>query len=568
MNKILLKMVNPLMPLLQKTGVDTYQLHHILRVKLLMDDRRPNNAFGQARKSAEPGKTTNPWLVSFFTALMGLFLGLFLFMFDIPFIGQTIYFSMFMVLISLTLITDFTNVLFDVREQFILLPRPINDRTLAVARIMHISIYVFRLAFLQGLAGIIIVGFTDGLLAAPLFVLQLILATFLSILFVNIVYLLLMRSVTPQRFKDIISYFQIAFSVAIFAAYQILPRLINDTVLAKIQLLSHWWAYLLPPVWITALNEVLIHPGRSNIFTSLMAIAGITLPIVGLWFVARVLAPGFNRRLAAVSTSDSSSNAPAASGTVKKKSTSGFVNKLANLVARNPVENAGFRITWILAARIREFKIKVYPAFGYVPVYFVYFLLNGKGSMDSRVEDIQNGFSYIGLIYMSTFVLSSVLQHISYSEKFKPAWVYYALPITKPGKILAGMYKAVITLYYLPYCAVLSIISIVVWGPKVINDVILATIIGMIYGILMALFMVKGLPFSRPVLLKQSGGRVIISLLIMAFIGAIGFGHYMLVKMGWDTAVTILIIPAALLYFLMMHYYKRQSWDSIELEEF
>ncbi|WP_295767417.1 hypothetical protein [uncultured Mucilaginibacter sp.] len=568
MNKLLLKMVGPLMPMLQRTGVDTYQLHHILRVKLLMDDRRPNNTFAHTRKASANGKTTNPWAISLFTVLMGLFIGAFLVMFDAPFIGHTIYFSIFMVLISLTLITDFTTVLFDVREQFIILPRPVNDRTLAVARIMHISLYVFRLAFLQGLAGMVIVGYTDGILAVPVFLVQLVMATFLSILFVNIVYLLLMKSVSPQRFKDIISYFQIGLSVFIFAAYQILPRVINASALAKIELLSQWWAYLLPPVWIAALNEVLMHPGRSNIFTSLMAIIGITLPIAGLWLVAKVLAPGFNKRLAVVSTSDANTEAKPIADKAVKKGRFNIVDKLANIIARDPVENAGFKITWKLAARIREFKIKVYPAFGYVPVYFVFFMLNRQGSLNNRMEDVQSGYSYIALIYMSTFVLSAVLQHISYSEKFKPAWVYYALPIDKPGKILSGMYKAVISLYYLPYCAVLGIVSIVVWGPDVINDVILATLAGMNYGIFMALFMVKGLPFSKPVLVKQSGGRVIISLLITFFIGAVGFGHYMLVKMKWNTAVSILIVPAFLLYLLMMYYYKRQSWESIEQEEF
>jgi len=567
MNKILLKLVSAFLPLLQKTGVDVDQLYQILKVKLLMDERRPVTMFATKRKATANPKAGNSWGVSIVTIIMGLFLGMMLFIFEMPMVGQTIYFSMFMVLMALTLITDFTTVLLDVRDQYILMPRPVNDRTLAVSRILHISIYVFRLAFLQGLPGIIMIGFADSLLAVPLFVVQIILITFLSILLVNLVYLVLMKTVSPQKFKDVISYFQIGFSVLIFAAYYLLPRLVNMTVLEKMDLLHYKWAYILPPVWVAALNEVLIHPSRATLVTSLMAIIGITAPAAGLWFVAKVLAPGFNKSLAVAATSDGNSASSLPAGTVKK-SRFNFVNKLANLVARDPVENAGFRITWKLAARIREFKIKVYPAFAYVPIYFIYFALNGKGSLDERLDKMQRGPGYIILVYMSTFIVSSILQNISFSDKYKPAWVYYALPITKPGKILAGMYKAVITLYYLPYCIIISAVSIVMWGPQVINDLVLATIIGMIYGILMALFMVKGLPFSKPVLVKQSGGRIVTSLLITAFIAAIGYGHYTLIKMGWDTAITILIVPAAILYFVMMYYYKRQTWESIELEEF
>lgn len=567
MDKLLLKLVSAFMPVLAKTGVDTDQLYQILKVKLLMDGRRPSAMFANKRKATPTsGKASSSWAVSFVTLLMGIFLVFSLYAFKMPLVGQTVYFSMFMVLMSLTLITDFTTVLLDVRDQYILLPRPVNDRTLAVSRIMHISIYVFRLAFLQGLAGIIYIGFTDGLLAVPLFIIQIIQVTFLSILLVNVVYLLLMKTVSPQRFKDIISYFQIGFSVVIFGTYYLLPRLINISVLTKIDLMHYTASYFIPPVWIASLNEVLIHPGRATLVTSLMAIVGVTAPLVGLWLVARVLAPGFNKQLAVAATSDGNNNtAPLPAGTVKKPKFD-LVGKLANLIAPDKVENAGFRITWKLAARIREFKIKVYPAFAYVPIYFLYFSLNGKGSLNDRFATLQSERGYILLVYLSTFIISAILQHISFSEKYKPAWVYYALPITQPGKILSGMYKAVVTLYYLPYCLVLAAVSIAIWGPQVINDLILAFFAGMIYGILMALFMVKGLPFSKPVLVKQSGGRIVTSLLITGFIGIIGFGHYFLAR--WEILIWVLAALAMIINFIMFYYYKRQSWESIELEEF
>lgn len=566
MDKLLLWLVSAFMPVLEKTGVDTKQLYEILKIKLLMDGRRPSAMFAGRRKAtANTGKASTSWAVSLVTVIMGVLIGLALFAFKMPLVAQTVYFSVFMVLMALTLITDFTTVLLDVRDQYILLPRPVNDRTLAVSRILHISIYVFRLAFLQGLPGIIMIGFVDGLLAVPLFVIQIIQATFLSILLVNVVYLILMKTVSPQRFKDIISYFQIVFSIIIFGAYYLLPRLINVAVLTQIDLLHYTWSYFLPPVWIAALNEVLIHPNRATLLTSFMAIVGVTAPLAGLWLVAKVLAPGFNKQLAVAATSDGKPATPVPAGTIRKPKFD-LVGRLANLVAADRIENAGFRITWKLAARIREFKIKVYPAFAYVPIYFLYFTLNGKGSVGERVYKIQTGSGYIFLVYLSTFIISSILQHISFSEKFKPAWVYYALPIKQPGKILSGMFKAVVTLYYLPYCLVLGAVSIIIWGPQVINDLILAFFIGLIYGILMALFMVKGLPFSKPVMVKQSGGRIVTSLLITSFIAAVGFGHYFLAR--WEMLIWALAALAIIIYCIMLYYYKRQTWENIELEEF
>lgn len=562
MDKIYLRVISFFNPILEKSGVNTDQLQEILKVKLLIDSRRPRQLFA-ARRGMGSGsqKNTPSWRVALGTFIMGLMVGLTLIFFHAPMVGQIVYFSMFMILLAMTMITDFTTVLFDVRDQFIIMPRPVDERTLTVSRILHIAIYITRLAVMQGVAGLVIIGIIDGILAVPLFFVQIIAATFITIVLVNIIYLLLMRSVTPQKFKDIISYFQIAFSIVIFAIYYLLPRLVNVSTVSDFNIADHQWVYVMPPAWIAALNEVLIHPSRSNMLTSILAILGITTPVIGLWLVAKVLAPGFNRRLAEISTSDD-----VAKSAVPKVYKIDLRDKIANSFVKDPLENAGFKITWKLAARLREFKMKVFPSFAFVPIYFIYFMINGHdGDLHERFNHIRQGSSYIILIYMSTFVLSSILQYVSYSEKYKAGWVYYAMPVTQPGKILSGMYKAIVTIYFLPYVFVLGIIMIAIWGPLVINDLILAFFATQIHGLLMALFMVKRLPFTNPVANSRGGGRAIISLLITAFIGIVGFAHYFLMR--WEMLIWILIIPAALIFWAMLSYYKKQTWTNIEMSE-
>lgn len=563
MNKLFLWAIALFNPIFEKAGVDVVQLNEILKIKLLLDSRRPPAMFAGRKRATASTTSKTPVGVIFVTLVFGVLYALLLVFFNKPLMGQTVYFSVFMVLMMLTLITDFTSVLFDARDQYIIAPRPVNDRTVAFARILHIAVYVMKLALLQGLPGIIIIAFVDGPLASPLFLLQIIEATLLSILLVNVIYLVLMRLVNPQRFKDIISYIQIAFSISIFAAYYLLPRLINMSRLGNFDLLKHQFAYFLPPVWIAAFNEVFLHHSRSTLLTSVMAFVGITVPLAGIWFVARVLAPGFNRSLAVIAMADGSANTKPKEKGIPK---SGFIDQIANFIAKDPTENAGFKITWKLAARTREFKMKVYPQFAFVPVYFIYFSLNGNGDLlAERYSQLQQGKGYIFLLYLCVVVLSAILQQISQSEKYKASWVYYALPINKPGKILAGMYKAIVTLYFLPYFFVLGVASVIIWGSGIINDVLLAFVICQIYGILMALFLVKGLPFSKPVLAKQSGGRIITSLLITMFAGAFGFGHYVLSR--WEVAIWVSIIPAILIYVVMFNYYKKQTWDNIELSE-
>jgi hypothetical protein len=563
MDKIFLRFVTLLNPILKKTGVDTDQLQIILKTKLLMDERRPKATFAAKRNTTanNPGKVQNPIFVTIMTVILGLLIGAILFVSRAPYVAQTLYFIVFMVMMSLTLISDFTSVLIDPRDQFILLPRPVNDRTVAVARILHISIYITRLALLQGIGGIIMIGFIDSPWAAPLFFIQILEATFLSIFTVNIIYLVLMRFVSPQKFKDIISYFQIGFSILIFGTYYLLPKLINVSALADVSLLSHWWAYVIPPVWIAGLNELLIHSGRADVITAILAVVGLVMPVIGLWLVAKVLAPGFNKRLSIIATSDGNSNSAV---NIKKAGRYSLIDKIGTIIAPDPIENAGFNITRKLAARTREFKLKVYPSFAYVPIYFLYFTLNGGNgtNVSQRMNKMQNGHSYVFLIYLCTFILMTVLSNVSMSSKYKSAWVYYALPVDQPGKILSGMYKAIITLYFLPYCLVIGIASVFIWGPQTINDSIVAFLFCTIYGMIVAIFTVKGLPFSKPVIAKQGGGKFITSMLMLIFIAAIGFGHYYI--MQWETVIWILIIPLFLINWIMFYYYKRQTWDNIE----
>lgn len=547
--------------MLQKTGVNTDQLNEILRIKLLMDNRRPKTIFGN--KKNKSGKHPKSIFSNIMVVILGLMMSFLLFISDKPLAGQTLYFSMFMVMMALTLISDFTTVLIDTRDQFIILPRPVNDRTVAMARFLHITLYITQIALLQGLPGILLVFFVDGWAAMPLFFIQVIEATLLSVLLVNAVYFILIKLVSPQKFKDIISYVQIAFSVCIFAVYYLVPKLINISSLKHIDLLSHKWVTFLPSVWIASLNEIVLHAGRANLTILVTAVTGLIFPVIGIWFVAKVLAPGFNRSLAIVSSADGNSDSSAA---IKKPYKTDFRDKIANLVASDPIENAGFKITWKLAARTREFKMKVFPAFAYVPIYFLYFAFNGKGqSITEKYETMQGNASYIFLIYLSTFVLSTILQNVSQSAKYKSAWVYYALPIDQPGKILAGMYKAIIMLYFLPYCLVLSIATVVIWGPVTINDILLSFCISTIYGMLMALFMVKGLPFSKPIMVKAGGGKMIVSFVILGLIAVLGFGHRFLIK--WETLIWMLIIPAILINWIMFVQYKKQSWDAIELAD-
>ncbi|MFC5284600.1 hypothetical protein [Pedobacter alpinus] len=557
LNKFVLNFVMLFKSIYARFGVDVTQLRIILSTKMLMDDRRPNVYSHSQKKKKETNNAS--WLTMLVLLIMGVFLMVMLIVIKKPLVGQTIFFSAFMVMLAVTLISDFTSVLIDVRDNYIILPRPVSDITFTVARILHIATHTSKMAFALALPGLVYISIWEGPLLGLLFILQVFIATLLSIFLVNITYLIVLKITSPQRFKDFISYFQIILSVGIFAAYYTLPKLISASTLNSFEIKSIKTLAIVPSVWIAALNELAVNPKSADLILVVYASLALVSPFIAMYLVVKILAPGFNQKLSSISGSGNEDQ------TDTKLNNNNFLNKIAKVLAPKPIENAGFKITWLLTSRYRDFKVKVYPAFAYVPVYFFYFgFMNKKGSIAQNWENMREGNMYILLLYLTSFVLTSVLQHVSITEKHKAAWVYFSTPLHHPGQVLGGMFKAVIVKYFLPYFLAVGIFSISFWGIKVFNDLILVFMVSVIYALLIALFQVKGLPFSQPVNVKK-GGKMFIGMFLMIIPAVLGFIHYWAAE--WETAIWIFAALMTIAAWQCFVQYRKESWDSLEAIE-
>ena len=561
-NRYIINFVLLFKPIFQKFGVDPEQLRIILTTKMKMDDRRPN-VYNQQRQKKKKEVNNASWLVMLFLGITGLFFTYLLASLKQPFLAHTVYFSAFMVMLAVTLISDFTNVLIDVRDNYIILPRPVSDRTFTISRILHIGVHTAKMAFAISISGIIYSFIGEGIISGLVFIIEVLIATTLSIFLVNITYLVVLKITSPQRFKDFISYFQIFLSILIFAAYYTLPRLIESSVLKGIDLTQARILTIVPSYWLAALHELVVNIKIAHASTYIYAALAIFSPVISLYLVVKVLAPGFNQKLSSISASGDDGVIVSSEG---KGASKGFMNAIAKKIAPHPLENAGFKITWLLSSRYRDFKVKVYPSFAYVPVYFVYFgFINKKGgSLSENWNHLLEGRMYILLMYLTSFVLTTVLQHISMTEKYKASWVFFTTPHNEPGRILAGMFKAVVVKYYLPYFIAIGAFSIFFWGPAVINDLILVFMVGTLYGLLVALFQVKGFPFSQPPNI-QKGGKMFITFLIMAVPAALGFLHYWAAQ--WEIAIWIAAAIMTIITWVSFNYYRKESWESMELAD-
>jgi hypothetical protein len=366
-NRFLLGLIMLPAPVYRRMGVNTSHLYQVLDMKLLLDDRRPNSLIRKNSNSEESGN--KPLLAWFLMAFMGFIFIIPIITINDPITALTAYYGMLMFFLAATLISDFTSVLIDIRDNAIILPRPISDRTFLLSRLLHIIVYITKLIIPMTIAGFITIGIRYGIAAVLINLLLLPFVVMFTIFLVNAAYLVILKISTPEKFKSIITGFQVGFAILIYAGYQVLPRMMDRANLEGFALPEKWWTLLIPPAWFANAFSVLSRLDGSALQWFAASLA-LIIPIGSLWLIIRVFAPSFNRKLGMIAGSGSESSTPTASVGVKKQDWSA---SLAQRLTKSKVEEMGFSLTWNLSGRLRDFKLKTYPSLGYMVVLAVSF---------------------------------------------------------------------------------------------------------------------------------------------------------------------------------------------------
>ena len=585
MSNWILRMVMLLAPFWRRLGVNTDQLEAILWVKLTIDDRRPRAVFARQQKRKKPFK--NGTIATVLTSLvMG---GFYLFVFVISkdnLTGLTLYFLMFMVLLSVTLISDFTDVLIDVKDNYIILPKPVDAKTILLARLLHILIHLTKIVLPMMLPGVVYLCIQTGVIGGLLFCVDVALATLMCIFLINAVYLIILRITTVERFKDIIGTVQVTFAILVFAMYYIGPRLAASMSLDKSRILGHPYYYPAPPLWLAALWEVLRHPtGQPPLLYELGA-AGLLLPVFFIWVVMKYLAPTFDKKLSGLGAgSASTERAPWADArgaekgltaergstekTASRRVRRPFYQVVSSWLTRGNTEGTGFELAWLLTGRSRDFKLRVYPSFAYVLVYFFYYGLQGKGqaTLGDTWKHLPETKTYILLIYMCSLAMITAITNLVYSDKYKASWVYYVSPLQTPGEILVGSVKAMLVKYFIPFYLAVSVFALWVWGAKVLPDIFLGLANVTWFGLLMGYTRLKKLPFSASMNVQAGTGRFMKGLLIVLIPACVGLGHYLIRASlpGFSWVIWVVFVLSAILVWMIYSKYRELSWAELEL---
>jgi hypothetical protein len=516
-------------------GADYAQLHEILRIKLMMDFRRKPSIY------ANSGKNNQKFSFQLgMYAFMGIFLCMCFFTFKDAMMAYTLFFAVLMVMLTTTLMTEFTSVLFDERDNHILLMRPVSDRTLLLSRVLHIQFYVGYIALAIGLPATIVTLFMHNVLAAFLMLTAIGCCTWICIILTTIIYMGLSKVISSSRFKDIITYFQIAMAMIVMLSYQIIPRMMEIKGTQMFSMSIHSYTFAVPPAWLAAIVHLGIAEGMSTSIL-LLALIGFVFALAGGILMIRFMSHGFNNLL--TTTTEASPDTVETNHQSEAITTSRQITGLKRLLCVSQLEQTGWKLAMAITKRDRKFKQAVYPSFGLMLIFAFIALRPDLNDLANSLKKLSETSQYFMLIFFGTFATMSLGQ-IVFTDIPEAGWIYRALPITQPGHLMSGALKAMIIRFFLPSYLLLFTPALFVWGFKIVPVVMIGCLLTVTLAIIQMYLQKPGLPFTQPREMVAKGSQFLIMMLIFVIMGAITGVVFLisLLPVWWTIPIALIII--------------------------
>jgi ABC-2 type transport system permease protein len=514
-----LKILDLFRGLFEKSGIDYPVMRRILAVKLTMDGRRTPTIFNQQTK-----KKNKPEENGFIKSL-GMYALLSVMLIPLVIFGKyymyqmSIFFGVVMFLVMTSMISDFSNVLLDIRDKGILGTKPIGKKTITAAKTVHIAIYLFFLTAAIATAPLIAGTVRHGILFLLLTIIGLILINLFIVVLTSIIYYFILRFFDGEKLKDIINYVQIGLSITIAVGYQVVVRAFNFVDM-NITFTPSWWQFFVPPIWFASPFELVLRQQWST-YLILFSVLAVVIPLLAMVIYSRMM-PSYESNLQKLANQ---------SGESKRKERK-WKNWLAEVICTNKEERLFFRFADNMMRNEREFRLKVYPALGLSLVFPFIFMFN-EIQMNSFHSLVTSKW-YLS-IYMCGLMIPNTVTMLKYSGKYKGAWIYRIAPIGKLASLYSASLKVFIVNLFFPIYFILSVIFTVIFGFKIIPDLVVGLIASILYTVICSLFLKGTLPFSESFEdAAQSGGiKIFLAILLVGgFVGVhlvatlIPFGVY------------------------------------------
>jgi ABC-2 type transport system permease protein len=552
MDKWLLKLVRLFNPVFKKQGIDTTRLYAIVETKLMMDKRRVYMHWKQRQQDENRNHLA---IILGVYSLFGIFTGIMIMIVPSIIVSMALVHGYIIFMMAMTLITDFSSVLLDTTDNQVILPRPVNSKTLFMARLVHIMVYLLQFTIALSIAPLICTVIKYGVLTGFVFCFTSGLSVLLAVFLTYLLYLLILRFSNEEKIKDIITYLQIFLTIFFVVGYQVIPRMnIISDIGNNFQL--HAYYYLLPPFWM-ALTLEAVHDLNFDAIHLLMIALAILVPVLFFWILTRFLAPSFARKLSALNTDGVQTKKTA----IGEKQSKGISTVLSALACNTATERSAFEIVWKITGREKSFRLQFYPSLAYIAVFIFIFVFKTGNNVAATWNSLPGGNGFLWFIYLPMFAVSSSIMIVAFNENYQASWIYHSLPIAKPGQLISGCIKSLFVKYFLPIYLFCFIFCLKVWGWNIIDDFVFGLLNNAVCFLSFTLVAEYYLPFSRQPNTQQQTGRIVIVILQLILVGIFVGLHYLLVKRELILYILLPFIAAGC--WLLVNKLRNIPWKKI-----
>ncbi|MDF2880536.1 MAG: rane protein [Clostridiaceae bacterium] len=534
-----LKFLDKFKKLFISIGIDYDVMRKILQIKLVMDGRRVptvlNNSKGKRDHSNDSNDRNNFIRSLWMYLLMGLIMIPFVIMKSSFIFQMSFVFGILIFMVMTSLISDFSSVLLDIRDTSIIGTKPVNSKTLNMAKTIHVLIYMLMLTAALTVPSLIASLAAQGFLFFILYVIEIILVDMFIVVLTVLLYMIILKFFDGEMLKDIINYVQIALSITLTIGYQLIGRLFDiSKITSSVVFAPRWWQYFIVPMWFGAPFELIIRESN-NIYFITFSILALIIPIVSIIIYIKLMAT-FENNLQKLSNNSEKGS----------RNKNYFINKLSIVFCHDLEERTFFKFTSYMIKNEREFKLSVYPSIGFAIIFpFIFIFNNLRGSSFSTIAKTKQYFN----IYFCALMLPTAVMMLKYSPKYKAAWLYKALPVKKNSSIYKGSIKAFIIRLLVPVYMFEAVIFFMIFGLTIFPHLILVLLNMLLFTVLCFKAMNKSLPFSEMAgTANKDSGLIFIPLMMM--LGGLVFIHYQCASTSYGVYIymTVLVLFNLLLW--------------------
>jgi ABC-2 type transport system permease protein len=512
MHRLFLFLVKIMAPVWKLSGADVRQLLLILDVKLMMSNREPVSI-----KSGSSKKKYNlpPAIRAFIRILLPAGIGItyipILLLIPDKEVGLLFTTFSYFLFAGMLLIMTFSSQLTDTSDNIILLPRPVNNRTLVLYRLLFTGYRFLITAVPISFATVITLMIRDGWLRGLYYLLLTLPGLVLTFAMVQLLLILLLRIVPVSIFKKTVFWLQAVMVAWVFLSMQgsFLNRITQTDLSFALEyttLLSFMPQYWIVTAWMHT-APVWIH------------IVLWLSPVICLFIIVRYLAPRFSSRL---SEMGNGSEAPVKITQQKKKAP---YRKQQFFLLRHPAARAGYLFTRKFISRTPEYKMTVLPSYVYV-VITAFPLLGDIWNMLTTGNVTIKDHKWFFPLYILLYPITTALAALRVSSQYKASWIYELAPFRIKGYVRLGAGWALFTRYYIPAFLLWAALALTLTRMAIWSNMVLTLANAILIFLLQTLLLSKDLPASvspeDQKANKQSGFfKVIFIMLLSIGIGAL-----------------------------------------------